>query len=146
MDTQPRYSIVHWLILGGIILVMGLGSFFAVTSIRSQARDAIRLSSMREFYYGLEVYFSRVNDYPAGDRLVLGGANAQCLDEKGFHGAGGCTGFIIMPQILPDIGGLPQTYSYLQGPPPSYAINFQTEGAVGTVRMGNHRMTPSELK
>lgn len=146
MDLQPRHNLVHWLILGGVLLVMGLASVFAVASIRSQARDAIRLSSMRELYYGLEVYFSRVNDYPKSEGVTLGGQGAQCLDEKGFHSAGGCSGFIILPQIMPDVGGSAQTYQYIPGPPPSYAIQFATEGTISNLRAGAHRMTPNELK
>lgn len=143
---QSRAQLYKTLGIIGAVLLLLAGSLWATVSVRRYARDAVRLSATRELYLGLELYFAKNNDYPRGANVALGGAQAGCLDDKGFHPRGTCSGVVYLPFIAPDIGGSIFSYSYDAGPPAGYMVQFVTEGTIQTFREGNHVMTPNSMK
>ena len=143
---QSRTQLYKMLGIVGAVLLLLAGSLWTTVSVRRYARDAVRLSVTRELYLGLELYFAKNNSYPLGNNMVLGGPQAGCLDEKGFHARGTCNGIVYLPFIAPDIAGKTFSYSYDAGPPAGYMVQFVTEGSIQTFREGNHVMTPNSMK
>lgn len=145
---QKGFTLIELTVVLGVIAVLVFGSYVAVNSTRETARDIQRLAHMKEIFYGLELYFNDSATYPSGNSLELGGATAQCLDDRGFQPAGGCTGTIYIPFIQqnPKPGGAPFLYSFLEGPPPRYSISFELEAATAQLAVGKHLMTPAGIK
>lgn len=147
-SSSRKISMLEYIIIGAIIVLIGGISVWAVSSTRSHSLDVVRMANMKEVYYGLELYFDALNDYPKGSALVLGGPNAGCLDEKGFHSRSGCAGRIFLPVIAenPTPNGAPFVYNFNPGPPSSYQITFTLEGSAGGLLAGKHSMTPTGLQ
>ena len=147
-SSPHKISVLEYIIIGAIIVVIGVVSVWAVSSTRSHSRDVVRMANMKEVYYGLELYFDALNDYPKGSALVLGGPNAGSLDEKGFHSRGSCSGRVFLPMIAenPTPKGAPFVYNFNPGPPSSYQTTFSLEGGAGGLAAGKHSMTPTGLQ
>ena len=124
------------------LLVIGLiGTFAAieVNAARGQARDAVRLSSVRQIQSGMENYFNQKNMYPPGtEGLALGIQETGCLGEEGFAAA--CTGATFLRSVpgavtkglggLASCAGEPDAFCYISLQDNStYRIQFELEGA-----------------
>ena len=142
---QSRTQLYRMLAVSGVVLLLIAGAIYSTISVRRYARDAVRLSAARELYFGLELFHASNNDYPKGS-VALGGAQAGCLDNTGFHARGTCSGTIYLPIIVPDIGGKVFNYTYDAGPPASYIVQFITEGAIQNFNEGNHVMNPNTMR
>lgn len=143
---QSRSQLYKTLGISGVVLLLIAGAIFSTVSVRRYARDVVRLSAARELYFGLELFHAANNDYPKGSTVALGGMQAGCLDNTGFHARGTCSGTIYLPVILPDIDGKPFSYSYDAGPPGAYVVQFITEGSIQNFKAGNHVMNPNTMK
>lgn len=75
-----------------VIAIIGLLSTLAVVALgnaREKARDAKRLSDLKQMQTALELFYTDETDYPdAANPLTLGGANTACLHSAGFVAAG----------------------------------------------------------
>ena len=75
-----------------VIAIIGLLSTLAVVALgnaRQKARDAKRLSDLKQMQTALELYYTDQTAYPAGAAVTLGAGNFACLGRAGF-GAAGC--------------------------------------------------------
>lgn len=119
----------------GEIRLEDLAQVFAqqVDESRRKARDAQRLSDIRQTQTALELYFNDQELYPTVSSVtVLGASGARCLsDESGVSAT--CTGTVYFSSLPAD----PQspTRQYLLQPnaaaPRTYCITFTLEGATG---------------
>ena len=83
--NQRSISKIELLIVGLIVGVLGIMAVIAVSSARSAARDAIRLSDIRQVQAGVELYFNDTNEYPHSDDYIpLGSSATTCLSNEGF--------------------------------------------------------------
>lgn len=79
---------IEVLVVALIIGVLGIMSVVAISTARSSARDAVRLSDVRQVQTGLELYFNDVSHYPVHFELLpLGTPSTACLGESGFSSA-----------------------------------------------------------
>jgi type II secretion system protein G len=75
-----------------VIAIIGLLSTLAVVALgnaRQKARDARRLSDLKQLQTALELYYTDQTAYPAGSGVTLGSTNYACLNASGF-GTLGC--------------------------------------------------------
>lgn len=91
MKHERGFTLIEALISVGVVLVVGLMAAFAVRSARATARDAVRLSNIRQIQVALENVYQDANTYPEGVNIPLGDAvESACLGTDGF--AGTCQG------------------------------------------------------
>ncbi|TSC95590.1 MAG: putative General secretion pathway protein GspG [Parcubacteria group bacterium Athens1014_10] len=132
-----------------VIAIIGLLSTLAVTALggaRKKARDARRLSDIKQIQTALEMYASDSGTYPitAGgitytDIGVTGGS-LVCLSSGGF-GATGCAN-----AYMAKIPAGPNTSEYYKysaaAASTTYNIRYTLEQAVGDITEGMHYANP----
>ncbi len=68
-----------------VVGILGFFAVFAVTNARAQARDAVRLSDVRQLQAGVELYFNDQNEYPNHAAPIAAGLpQYRCLNQDGF--------------------------------------------------------------
>jgi type II secretion system protein G len=115
MKKNKGFTLIELLV---VIAIIGLLSTLAVVALgnaRQKARDAKRLSDLKQLQTALELYYTDKTDYPAGNAVVLGApaGNQACLDGTGFTTVALCAS-PYMGQVPAD--PLPtQDYVYTKG-------------------------------
>lgn len=113
--------------------------------IRVRARDAGRLSNLKQIQTALELYYIDKAKYPVG-QFNLGEAGAKCLTQDGF-GENKCRSSlqfsVYMGQIGRDtVGG---RYFVYQGNGQTYTIEAEIEGEISGLK-GKIIVSPSGIK
>jgi hypothetical protein len=135
-EKKSAVSWTEWLVIGLIIGLLGIVAIWAIGSARTTARDAVRLSDIRQVQAGLELYFNDHNVYPEVDTtLPLGQATTLCLGDDGFSGNCGSSQYLYLESVAmpPSAGlknsacaGVDDTYCYL-AVDASYRVQFELE-------------------
>ena len=89
--NKKGFTLIELLV---VIAIIGLLSTLAVVALgnaRQKARDARRLSDLKQLQTALELYYTDQTAYPAGSGVTLGAGNYACLGTSGL-GATGCAG------------------------------------------------------
>ncbi len=134
MFQKKGFTLVELLV---VIAIIGLLSTLAVVSLgsaRSKARDARRISDIKQVQSALELYFADQGAYPvqAAPALVLGGASSNMLTSAGFEdGASPTPGATVYMGQVPANFATPVTtgYDYLSDGQ-TYTVAFELEGNV----------------
>lgn len=143
MDPQPKVTLLEVLVVVAIIAIVGALAAVAVGAARSKARDATRLSNVRQIQTALEDYFNENNTYPEGENVPLGDSTqSACLGITGFHADCSVETAIIMRSV-PRVyeSGLPgkvacgnparKAFCYTRlSDGDAYAIPFELENAL----------------
>lgn len=144
--NKKGFTLIELLVVIAIIALLSTLAVVALGSARQKARDAKRLSDVKQVQTALELYYTDKNGYPSGTALVLGGTSAKCLGYGGFA-ASGCEspGPVYMGQVPanPTPNGTDYTYDLSGG---SYTITFTLEGASGGLGAGIHTASPSGIQ
>lgn len=85
MTDQKRLTIIEILVVLVVIGLVSLLAALAVSSARANARDAVRLSNVRQVQSALEDFFVARNEYPTGQNIPLGFGAVSCLTTQGFQ-------------------------------------------------------------
>jgi general secretion pathway protein G len=132
-DNNPTrgFTLVELLVVIAIIGIL-VGTVVAnVTSSRIKARDARRLSDMREVQSSLELYYGDCTEYPATLDVA---ANNGCVNPINLGS--------YLPTIPTDpLGG---TYGYLIDANDRFVLSFTLEGDSDSAKLsaGAHTMEP----
>jgi type II secretory pathway pseudopilin PulG len=148
MNDQKRLVLIEILIVAAIIGLVSTLSAVAVSSARSNARDAVRLSSVRQIQASLENFFVVRNSYPVTDGVItLGSGSAACLTTDGFRSACDSSTEGILTKLVPATfesglnglsacGGSANAFCYLvTDGGDSYIIQFELEHAVPLAKL-----------
>lgn len=85
MKKNKGFTLIELLV---VIAIIGLLSTLAVVALgnaRQKARDAKRLSDLKQMQTALELYYTDKTDYPAAAApITLGTTDYACLDGTGF--------------------------------------------------------------
>ena len=148
MINKKGFTLIELLVVIAIIGLLSTLAVVALNSARSKARDAKRVSDIKQIQTSLELYYADNSGYAGGSALALGGsggAASVCIDSGGFK-ASGCTN-AYMPVVPAQTstglktGGIYQSEYLYSGAPnadgsgtacatapcTSYRIDFQTE-------------------
>lgn len=141
---KKGFTLIELLVVIAIIALLSTLAVVALGSAREKARDAKRLSDIKQVQTALELYYTDKSDYPAGTDLVLGGSSAGCLGGGGFAGSG-CTVTEYMGQVPANPTPNGADYKYTKGTA-TYSITFSLEGTSGGLDSGAHTASPSGMK
>jgi len=77
MKKQKQgFTLIELLVVIAIIGLLSTLSILALNQARARARDAKRISDVRQMQTALELYYNEMGDYPADGSIVAGGAIA----------------------------------------------------------------------
>ena len=114
---------------------------------RLKARNAKRISDIKQLQTAFEIYFNDRNRYPAGSQVIMGSGGARCLDENGFGLDPRACGRLIYMNLIPQNpapGGSEYIYSRLNDT--SYSLEFSLEGDGGGLRSGAQCATENSVE
>jgi len=98
-----------------MVLVILLGTALSLLRYaRARARDAVRLSDMRQIIFALNMYFDRYNQFPpiSGDACCNGWDQGPCDGDQTFINALVTSGTIIQVPVDPLAGSGTGCYGY----------------------------------
>jgi len=159
MKHKQKYAGFTLIELLVVISIIGILSTLAVVSLnnaRAKARDAKRVSDIKQLQTALELYASDKNGYPAASDLILGPGPGGSLSRDGGFAAS-ASGTVYMGKVpanaLP--GGVDYTYSSYTNsaatvscgsvPCPWYEIDFELEEQTGSLPIGPHIADPNGI-
>ena len=138
---KNAFTLIELLVVIAIIGLLSTLVVVALGSAKQKARDAKRLSDLKQFQSALELYYGDKTDYPTGTSVVLGGASSACLNDQGWQPSGCANSY--MPNIPAD----PQTpnfnYVYTKGAN-TYSITAKLESSVNGLT-GSIKVTPTGI-
>ncbi len=135
---QQGISRIEILIVGLVVGLLGLVAIFSIMNARAEARDAVRLSDVRQVQAGLELYFNDASEYPSfTDPFAIGEASTLCLSDAGFAASCNPATDSIYLDLVPappraglnndvSCGGVNNAYCYFSNGE-SYMISFELE-------------------
>lgn len=149
MKKRKGFTLIELLV---VVAIMGLLATLAVTALntaRAKARDARRVSDIKQTQTALELYYMDQNGYPPAD-IAYSSFEGYCLDSNGVESS--CSGTVYMGQIpsnpeprddgtCSDVG-----YSYYADDSGmSYHITYCLGEATGGIDAGDRVATPAGL-
>lgn len=130
--NKKGFTLIELLV---VIAIIGLLSTLAVVALgnaRVKARDAKRMSDLKQVQTALELYYTDQNAYPAGSAAPLGSGNYACLNASGFQAAGCANAYMGSVPSDPSPG---QSYVY-NAASSSYSVTATLEGTVNGLSAG----------
>ncbi len=129
---KKGFTLVELLVVIAIIAILSTLSVVALNSARAKARDARRLSDIKQIRTALEMYFDSNMAYPDPTAsTTIGTGNYACLISNGWTSTSGCTGTIFM-QKVPGDPQSPRVYQYAKVDATHYRISYYSESGSAT--------------
>lgn len=146
------FTLVELLVVIAIIGLLSTLAVVALGSARSRARDARRISDIKQIQTALELYHADQGVYPIENptAITLGASGStDTLTENGFENAASPTGSVTYMGQVPANFDSPASiadYDYVSDATgTTYTITFELEGTVSGLS-GTITATPSGLQ
>ena len=156
-QKNAGFTLIELLVVISIIGILSTLAVVSLNNARVKARDAKRVSDIKQVQTALELFLSDRDGYPAASNLTLGsGAGLRLSRDAGFSEV--ASGTIYMGKLpanaLP--GGKDYKYSSFTSstastactttPCPWYKITFTLEEATGGLSIGQHTADPNGME
>jgi len=130
---KKGFTLVELLVVIAIIALLSTLSVVALNSARAKARDARRLSDIKQIRTALDMYLDSNMKYPdpLNASSTLGTGNFACLTSAGWTTTSGCSGNIFM-QTVPSDPLSARSYQYYKVDDTHYRISYYLEGSSAT--------------
>lgn len=148
--TRRGFTLIELLVVIAIIGLLSTLAVVAMSNARQKARDAKRVSDIKQIQSALDLYATDKNGYPADGTAAAGGptlgsAAAKCLNDTAGFGAAGCAGNVYMANVPSNTtpGGADYVYTSKTannagdcdtGPCVSYSLTFRLEADTGELK------------
>jgi general secretion pathway protein G len=127
MTTHKRgFTLIELLVVIAIIGLLSTLAIVALGNARLKARDAKRLSDLRQLQTVLELYYTDYNGYPQAD-ADIGAGNYACLNTAGWQATGCANPYMGLVPVGPSTG---EVYHYTSADPTTYSVSATLEGTV----------------
>ena len=129
------FTLIELLVVIAIIGLLSTLAVVALNNARQKARDAKRVSDIKQIQTALELYYNDENGYPATTAVV----------EAGSIAGTDTTYMSIVPSNpTPVDGGHPYTYTMGTGGT-SYTLTYYLGGKTGGLVAAGHTATPAGI-
>lgn len=133
--NKKGFTLIELIVVIAIIGLLSTMAVVALGSARSKARDAKRLSDLKQLQTALELFNTDKNLYPTGAAITLGDAAHSCLDSTGFTTAALCNTAAYMGKVPADPQST-KSYVYTVNGANDYTINATLEGEINGLSGG----------
>ncbi len=142
---KPRrgFTLIELLVVIVIIGILATLATVTLSSARAKARDARRVSDVKQIQTALELYYNDVTSYPAtalvSDNLALFNGTTTYMakipgnpltSDSGCTGSPGTLSYYLYSQVTAGT---------------SYSLQYCVTGTTGNVTAGTHTATPGGL-
>ncbi len=147
--NKKAFTLIELLVVIAIIGLLAAMAVVALSNARLKARDARRVSDVRQMQTALEMYYLDQNSYP-GAGLAWSSVAALCLSTGGWAAApcAGTTYMGVAPTgptpVETGCTATDNSYSYT-GTALSYSLKYCLGSAVGGISAGVHTASPNGL-
>ena len=157
--NKKGFTLIELLVVISIIGVLSTLAVVSLNNARQKARDAKRVSDIKQVQTALELYFVDEQSYPvqgSNTAMILIGSDLyDCLDSNGFSAACSADDTTYMGQVPTNPTPGASAYGYhstnadgtdcTSGTCISYEIDFELEGQTGALESGAHIARPSGI-
>lgn len=140
--NKRGFTLIELIVVIAIIGLLSTLAVVALGSARVKARDAKRLSDLKQLQTALELYYTDLNLYPLGTGITMGDADHACLNNTGFTTAALCGATPYMGQVPKDPQST-QSFVYTVATN-DYTITATLEGEVNGLS-GNILLKPAGI-
>ena len=141
--NRKGFTLIELLVVIAIIGLLSTLAVVALGSARAKARDAQRISNLKQIQTALELYNTDNNSYPtAATAVTLGAGNFVCLNSSGWAGSGCASAYM---NVVPKDPTASQNYSYTSANGTTYSITATLEGTVNGLT-GTITASPSGIQ
>ena len=153
-NHKKGFTLIELLVVVAIMGMLAALAVVALNNARARARDARRISDVKQIQTALELYFLDNNDYPPGDDIHLGSPTGGCFSDTCF--AGTCGVLVTYMGIVPlnpapnDDGSCPDVSAYVYNydgaeAGTSYHITYCIGSVIGQMTAGEKTATPAGI-
>ncbi|MBI2050606.1 MAG: prepilin-type N-terminal cleavage/methylation domain-containing protein [Parcubacteria group bacterium] len=155
-QNHAGFTLIELLVVISIIGILSTLAVVSLNNARVKARDAKRVSDIKQLQTALELYASDKNGYPAASDLTLGaGAGASLSRDGGF--AATVSGTTYMGKVPSNTtpGGADYKYNSFTSsaastacgtaPCPWFQLSFTLEETTGSLSAGAHVADPNGI-
>lgn len=153
--TKKGFTLIELLVVVAIMGLLAALAIVALNQARAKARDARRVSDIKQIQTALELYYLDNNEYPDKE----GDTSTNIIEDKCLSSTNGfkdaCAGTVYMAELpsnpLPRVDGscTDTEYTYVPdvttGHNLSYHISYCLGSATGDLASGPHIATPAGL-
>jgi len=138
---KKGFTLVELLVVIAIIALLSTLSVVALNSARAKARDARRLSDIKQIRTALDMYYDSSSSYPTTCAGLGSSTGCLCLTSIGWvsSSVSDCTGTIFMQKVPKDPGSYSYNYA-VGGNGATYTITYTLENG------GAKTATPNSME
>ena len=153
-NHKKGFTLIELLVVVAIMGMLAALAVVALNNARARARDARRISDIKQIQTALELHFLDNNDYPTGGDIHIGSPTAVILSETdGFAATKAGNVYMSVVPLNPapydDGPCIDDTSAYIYSRDDiagvSYSITYCIGGAIGQIATGEHTATPAGM-
>ncbi|MBI2444009.1 MAG: type II secretion system protein GspG [Candidatus Magasanikbacteria bacterium] len=129
------FTLIELIVVVAIIGLLSTLAVVALGSARVKARDAKRLSDLKQMQTALELYYTDKNAYPAGTNVTLGAGDYACLNGSGFQATGCANPYMGQVPADPQSGAYVYTVSGANDYTITATLEGDTSGLSGAIKL-----------
>ena len=122
LKKKKGFTLIELLVVIAIIGILSTLAIIALNNAREKARDARRLSDIKQIQTSLEIYNTEMSAYPVGTGTL--GVSYTCLGTGGLGTSCGADPYM---SNIPRDPSTAQAYVYSSAGSNAYTITFETE-------------------